>query len=117
VLAQPNLTFNYPGRATPLTSGWIPNGGGTKTTRTISSQMFALQSSWWRNRVVTTLGFRRDALTQERTTTVRVTTGIWAGTAGVQVFNASSPTQEFEFTGRTTTAGVVVHPVGRFSVF
>jgi outer membrane receptor protein involved in Fe transport len=116
-LAQPNLTFNYPGRATPLTSGWIPNGGGTKTTRTISSQMFALQSSWWRNRVVTTLGFRRDALTQERTTTVRDTTGIWAGTAGVQVFNASSPTQEFEFTGRTTTAGVVVHPVAWFSVF
>ena len=116
-LAQPNLTFNYPGRATPLTSGWIPNGGGTRTTRTIESQMFALQSSWWSHRIVTTLGIRRDALTQERTTTVRDTTGVWAGTAGIQVFNANSPRQEFEFTGRTTTAGVVVHPLPWFSVF
>ncbi len=116
-LAQPDLTFAYPGRSAPLVGGWIPNGGGTRTRRTIGSQMFALQSSWWSHRLVTTLGLRRDALTQERTSTVRDTSGIWAGTAGVQVFNASSPTQEFEFTGRTTTAGVVVHPLPWLSVF
>jgi outer membrane receptor protein involved in Fe transport len=116
-LARSGLSFAYPGRAAPLVSGWIPNGGGTKTTRTIASQMFAVQSSWWANRIVTTFGLRRDALVQERTTTVREAAGIWAGTAGIQVFNAASPTQEFEFTGRTTTAGVVVHPLPWLSVF
>ena len=116
-LAQPNLTVNYPGRASPLTNGWIPNGGGTISGRNIDSQMAALQSSWWRDRIVATFGFRRDVAEQTRTTTIRDATGIWAGTQGIQVFNASSPSSGFEFTGRTSTAGVVVHPFPWLSVF
>jgi len=116
-LAGPPLSINFPGRAAPLTNGWIPNGGGTISGRKIDSQMAAVQSSWWRDRVVTTFGFRRDVALQTRTTTVRDATGIWAGSQGIQVFNASSPSSSFEFTGRTTTAGVVVHPLGWLSVF
>ena len=116
-LAGSPLSINFPGRAAPLTAGWIPNGGGTISGRKIDSQMAAVQSSWWRDRVVTTFGFRRDVALQTRTTTVRDTTGIWAGSQGIQVFNATSPSTSFEFTGRTTTAGVVIHPVGWLSLF
>lgn len=116
-LAGPPLSLNFPGRAAPLTNGWIPNGGGTISGREIDSQMAALQSSWWRDRVVTTFGFRRDVALQTRTTTVRDASGIWEGSQGIQVFNASSPASSFEFTGRTSTAGVVVHPFGWLSVF
>ncbi|MEN9634694.1 MAG: hypothetical protein RL077_3098 [Verrucomicrobiota bacterium] len=111
-----SLTVNVPGRAAPVTNGWIQQGG-TKSRRTIESQMFALQSTWWERRIVTTLGYRRDALTQTRTTTVRDTTGIWAGTVGAQIFSSNSPTTEYEFSSSTTTAGVVVHPRDWLSVF
>jgi hypothetical protein len=111
-----DLTATIPGRAAPVTNGWIQQGG-TKSRRTVDSQMFALQSSWWGQRIVTTLGYRRDQLEQTRTTTVRDTAGIWAGTTGVQVFNASSPTTSYQFSGNTTTAGIVVHPREWLSLF
>ncbi len=110
------LTATIPGRAAPVTSGWIQNGG-TKSRRTVDSRMFALQSAFWQRRIVTTLGYRRDELEQSRTTPVRDTTGIWAGTAGTQVFSAASPTTSYNFSGSTTTAGIVVHPVSWLSVF
>lgn len=110
------LSATIPGRTTPVSNGWIQQGG-TKSRRTVSSQMAALQSSWWQRRIITTLGYRRDQLEQSRTTTVRDTTGIWAGTAGVQVFNASSPRTSYDFAGNTTTAGIVLHPRDWLSVF
>lgn len=110
------LAVNVPGRTAPVSNGWIQQGG-TKSKRTVDSQMFAVQSTWWRNRIVTTLGYRRDELKQTRTTPVRDTTGIWAGSAGIQVFNASSPTSSYDFSGSTTTAGVVIHPINGLSVF
>jgi iron complex outermembrane receptor protein len=110
------LTATIPGRAAPVTNGWIQQGG-TKSKRTITSQMFAVQSTWWKRRIVTTLGYRRDELEQTRTTPVRDTSGIWAGTAGIQVFNANSPTTGYEFSGSTTTAGIVVHLRDWVSVF
>ncbi len=48
---------------------------------------------------------------------MRDTTGIWAGTAGAQIFSASSPAIEYRFSGSTTTAGVVMHPRDWLSVF
>ncbi len=111
-----SLTATIPGRAAPVTNGWVQNGG-TKSKRTIESQMFAIQSSFWERRIVTTLGYRRDELEQSRTTPVRDTSGIWAGTAGIQVFNASSPRTTYKFSGSTTTAGIVVHPLSWVSVF
>ena len=115
-LSPAALSVTVPGRTTPVTNGWIQQGG-TKSRRTVDSQMAAVQSSWWANRIVTTLGYRRDQLKQTRTTTVRDTSGLWAGTAGIQVFNATSPTTEYEFSGNTTTAGIVVHPRDWLSVF
>ncbi len=110
------LTVNVPGRAAPLTNGWIQQGG-TKSKRTVDSEMAAVQSDWWRHRIVTTLGYRRDELAQTRTTTVRDQTGIWAGSAGRQVFNENSPTTKYKFSGHTTTAGIVVHPLDWLSAF
>lgn len=110
------LTVNIPGRTTPVTNGWIQQGG-TKSKRTIMSEMFAVQSAWWERRIVTTLGYRRDELEQTRVTPVRDASGIWAGTAGIQVFNASSPRSSYDFSGSTTTAGIVVHPLSWLSVF
>ncbi len=110
------LTVNIPGRAAPVSNGWIQQGG-TKSKRTIESGMFAVQSAWWQRRIVTTLGYRRDDLTQTRSTPVRDTSGIWAGTAGTQLFNSNSPKSTYEFSGSTTTAGIVVHPVRWLSVF
>ena len=110
------LTATIPGRATPVTTGWIQSGG-TKSRRTIDSQMFAVQSSFWSRRIVTTLGYRRDELDQTRTTPVRDISGIWAGTAGLQVFNTTSPTTRYKFSGSTTTAGIVIHPIQSLSVF
>jgi outer membrane receptor protein involved in Fe transport len=112
------LTVNYPGRAAPLTSGWVLGGnGGAYSRRTIDSQMLAAQSSWWGRRIVTTLGYRRDQLEQTRTNPSRDTSGIWAGSNGNLVFDANSPTTSFEFSGHTTTAGIVVHPLKWLSVF
>ncbi len=110
------LTATIPGRAAPVTNGWIQNGG-TKSKRTIESQMFAVQSAFWERHIVTTLGYRRDELEQSRITPVRDTSGIWAGTAGIQVFDASSPRTTYKFSGSTTTAGIVVHPLSWVSVF
>ena len=111
-----SLSVTVPGRATPLTNGWIQQGG-TKSRRAIDSQMFALQSAWWQRRIVTTLGYRRDELTQTRITPTRDTTGIWAGSTGVQGFYANSPKSEYTFSGSTTTAGIVLHPREWLSVF
>ena len=112
------LTVNYPGRSTPLSSGWVPGGnGGALSKRTIDSQMLAAQSSWWSKRIVTTLGYRRDQLEQTRTNPSRDTSGIWAGSTGIYVFDANSTTTDFSFTGSTTTAGIVLHPTGWLSLF
>ena len=110
------LSVTVPGRATPLTNGWVQQGG-TKSRRAIDSQMFALQSSWWQRRIVTTLGYRRDELTQTRITPTRDTTGLWAGSSGVQGFSVNSPKSEYTFSGNTTTAGIVIHPREWLSVF
>ena len=110
------LSVTVPGRATPLTNGWVQQGG-TKSRRAIDSQMFALQSSWWQRRIVTTLGYRRDELTQTRITPTRDTTGLWAGSSGVQGFSANSPKSQYTFSGNTTTAGIVIHPREWLSVF
>jgi hypothetical protein len=76
-----------------------------------------VQSSFWQRRIVTTLGYRRDELEQTRTTPVRDTSGVWAGSAGIQVFNANSPTSSYKFSGSTTTAGIVIHPRDWLSIF
>ncbi len=110
------LTINVPGRAAPITNGWIAQGG-TKSRRAVESQMAAVQSAWWQRRIITTLGYRRDHLTQTRITPARDATGIWAGSNGLQVFNANSPKSEYEFSGHTTTAGIVIHPRDWLSVF
>ncbi len=115
-LSPAQLRVTIPGRAEPLTSGWIQQGG-TQSTRTIDSQMAALQSTWWQRRIVTTLGYRRDELEQTRANPTRDTSGIWAGSAGIQVFSPSSPRTTYTFSGSTTTAGIVVHVRDWLSVF
>jgi hypothetical protein len=52
-----------------------------------------------------------------RVNTVRDRSGIWAGTAGIQVFDDGAPTTAYEFSGHTTTAGIVVHARDWLSFF
>ena len=110
------LSVAVPGRPAPLTNTWVQNGG-TKSRRTITSGMVAVQSSFWSRRLVATFGYRRDELEQSRLVPVRDTSGPWAGTAGIQVFDASSPRTVYDFSGSTATAGLVFHPRPWLSVF
>ncbi len=115
-LSPATITTNYPGRATPLTSGWIPNGSFNATEQTVDSGLLALQSYWLKRRVVTTFGYRLDEVTQDRTSATADRSGIWAGSNGIFVLNPATKTR-FEFSGRTKTAGLVVHPTSWLSLF
>lgn len=118
-LLRPSLTVNYPGIAGPITNTWVQKSGGTHSTRDINSGMLAVQSHWWKRRVVTTMGYRLDELTQTRVDPVRDSSGMWAGTQGVWAFNdaAYAAKRTFTFTGKTHTGGIVLHPHRTFSVF
>lgn len=118
-LASPNLTVNYPGVAQPLTNTWAQESGGTHSTRRVDSAMLAIQSHWWKRRIVTTMGYRLDDLVQTRVDPVRDTSGIWAGTQGAWAFNdaAYAGKRTFSFTGKTHTGGIVLHPHRAVSVF
>jgi outer membrane receptor protein involved in Fe transport len=118
-LAKPTLALTYPGVASPISSTWAQKSGGTHSTRHVDSAMLALQSHWWQRRIVTTVGYRRDDLTQTRVDPVRDASGIWAGTQGVWAFNdaAYAAKRTFSFTGKTHTGGLVLHPHRAVSVF
>ena len=105
-------TATIPGRATPVTNGWIQNGG-TKSRRTIDSQMFAVQSAFWSRRIVTTLGYRRDDIVYLDTTSGRVTDAADPRvTSGQMVLNEVVALPGFNkntYTADTLTAGGVLH--------
>ncbi len=114
--ANPSLTMNYPGRATPLQNGWVQISAPTATEQTIDSALIAAQSYWLSRRVVTTFGYRVDELSQDRTDSVRQATGIWAGSNGIWAIDPNTK-KNFEFSGSTKTFGLVVHPSRWLSVF
>lgn len=93
----------------------------TQTIKDITSYMFAAQSFWWKDRLVTTLGARRDAIKfknaqEERVldpNDPRVVSKLLA--AGEWYFNGQYVRHRYSPT--TFTAGGVLHATKRLSLF
>lgn len=115
-LSPATLTTNYPGRAAPLQSGWIPGAPFNETESTLDSGLLAMQNYWFNNRVVTTVGYRVDEMASDRTSSSLDPSGIWAGSQGLLVLDPSTK-KSFDFSAKTKTAGIVIHPTPWLSVF
>ncbi len=116
----PVAPFTYNGRT--YTSTYASRArANTQTVKDISSLMFAAQSFWWRDRLVTTVGARRDDIKfknaqEERVTDPndpRVVSKLIA--AGEWYFNGQHVHHRYKPT--TFTAGGVFHATKRLSVF
>jgi iron complex outermembrane recepter protein len=95
------------------------NSADIKLTDTV---MLALQSCWWKDRIVTTAGYRADRVTFKNGDTLRLAPTDPLVTAGQKVANEWLPVPgqflKTVFKPRTFTAGAVVHAVpNRLSVF
>lgn len=115
-LSPATMIVNFPGRATPLQSGWIPGALFNETEQTLDSALIAIQSHWFNRRIVTTAGYRIDEVQQDRTSSRADRSGIWAGSNGIFVLDPSTKTR-FDFSGRTKTVGIVGHPTKWLSIF
>jgi outer membrane receptor protein involved in Fe transport len=116
----PVPTFTWNGRQ--ISATYAARGrGNTHTLKDINTLMFASQSFWLKDRLVTTLGIRRDDIkfqnAQEarildandpRVTSKQFTQGEWD-------FDGTYVTHRFKPT--TFTAGAVVHATKRISLF
>ncbi|PAW65747.1 MAG: hypothetical protein B9S34_09965 [Opitutia bacterium Tous-C1TDCM] len=116
----PIAPFVYNGRT--FTSTYASRArANTQTVKDITSLMFASQSFWFRDRLVTTLGARRDDIKfknaqEERVTNPadpRVTSKLIA--AGEWYFNGQHVRHHYQPT--TFTAGGVLHAAKRLSLF
>ena len=87
----------------------------------IDSYMFAGQSFWWKDRLVTTLGYRRDKVTFRNEEEARVTSPTDPRVTSHQVllnewdFNGNYTVNRYE--PKTITAGAVLHANKRLSFF
>lgn len=114
--STPSLTMNYPGLTAPLQSGWVQISTLNRSEQKIESGLLAMQSYWLQRRVVTTVGYRVDRLSETRTPSEREKSGIWANSNGIWVLNPAAK-ETFEFEGSTKTVGLVLHPWSWLSVF
>jgi outer membrane receptor protein involved in Fe transport len=87
----------------------------------ITSYMFAGQSFWWKDRLVTTLGYRQDSVTFRNENEARVT-----NPTDPRVTSRQLTLNEWDFDGnytvnrykpKTITAGAVLHATKRLSFF
>lgn len=116
----PIAPFTYNGR-TYTTTYASRARANTQTIKDINSFMFASQSFWWKDRLVTTLGARRDDIKfknaqEERVLDAndpRVKSKLLA--AGEWYFNGRYVKHEYSPT--TFTAGAVFHATRRLSAF
>ncbi len=116
----PVAPFTYNGRT--YTSTYASRArANTQTVKDITSLMFAAQSFWFKDRLVTTLGARRDDIKfknaqEERVTDPndpRVSSKLIA--AGEWYFNGQHV--HHRYTPTTFTAGGVLHATKRLSIF
>lgn len=97
---QAEIGYNY---YSSSTTGWTQN--------VLKTQGAALQSYLWRDRIITTLGLRRDR-TRDRSPAPKQflfdSEGYHLIEESLDVLSSATPTER---QGRTTTAGVVVKPL------
>lgn len=91
------------------------------TRKRVTSYMLASQSFWWRDRLVTTLGYRRDEITFRNEREARI-----ANPSDPRIVSRANALNEWDYTGvfdvtkyqpNTFTAGAVAHVSRRLSLF
>jgi iron complex outermembrane recepter protein len=93
------------------------NNDASKQTDTL---MFAMQNYWWRKKLVTTFGYRRDEIVFKDGITERLAATDPRVTSKQRISGEWEPTGRFNryaYTPTTHTEGAVFHLDGRFSVF
>jgi outer membrane receptor protein involved in Fe transport len=93
----------------------------TQSVKQVDTMMFASQSFWLRDRLVTTLGARRDTISfvnaQEARILDRNDPRITSGRFAVAEWDFDGTTTEHRYKPTTFSAGAVLHANKRFSVF
>ncbi len=106
---QPINNLTDPVSGETLTSGWAPNQPINNSDQVQDTLLAAVQSFFWNDRIVTTLGYRHDRLDYTTLQTNRNANGVLAldpGDKQSRVFNAD-----------TMSLGVVVHLTDYISAF
>ena len=116
----PITPFAYNGRQ--ISSGFVSRTkGNAHAFKDINSYMFAGQSFWWQDRLVTTLGYRQDSVTFRNEEEARV-----ASPADPRITSRQLILNEWDFNGvytvnryqpKTITAGAVLHATKKLSFF
>jgi iron complex outermembrane recepter protein len=99
--------WNHP-TAGVLTAEWVPGTLRYSTERKING-LIAAQSFFFKNRLVTTLGIRRDEQTLDTFDQVIVKTEPYQNTAGYGEINETSPIKRATLAGNTKSLGAVYH--------
>lgn len=90
-------------------------GAGNMVNSLVQSQVLAVQSFFWKNRIVANFGWRHDATKQATRALGRKTTST---SAYESIFDYDPPRDWSEFSsGNTSTQGVVVHVMPWLSAF
>ncbi|MBM3851765.1 MAG: hypothetical protein FJ399_01270, partial [Verrucomicrobia bacterium] len=93
----------------------------TETVKDITSYMFASQSFWWKERLVTTLGARRDAIKFRNAQEARVLDPndprIRSGQLVLSEWYFDGTYVRHQYSPTTFTAGAVLHATKRLSAF
>lgn len=113
--------FNF--RQDPTGSfDWVPSSNVNRTKRVTDTTLAAVQSYFWHDRLVTTLGYRKDYLESWDSTTARTATSRYRRVDGTPLFqqgelyavrNATPRRND----GLTRSLGAVFHASGNLSLF
>jgi outer membrane receptor for monomeric catechols len=107
-LAYRSVGANFNGK--PVDTGWIPRGTSQNDdTVTTMTYLGAIQSYFLRDRLVTTLGFRRDSVDNRTHVVSRDERGYYA-------INYARPVDQ-KFISETKTIGLVAHLSKQLSLF
>src|SRR4051812_43327192 len=94
--------------------GYIPKATPSYNRYYLNSYMFAIQSKFWKDRIVFTLGDRRDALYSKLSNGVRDPNLVGGYTLG---FLTPGPASAYKYSAQTKTDGVVFHATRWLSAF
>ncbi len=103
------VSYTVPWSGVTYSSGWVPNQAIDNSDDTLDTAMLALQSFFFRDRLVTTLGVRHDRLDNSSLDTVR-------GADGVLRLDPDSRRSKV-FNADTMSVGAVYHVTDAISLF
>lgn len=106
---NPLVNVTDPVTGQSLSTGWVPNQPINNSDQTQDTFLAAVQSFFWNDRIVTTVGYRRDRLDYETLEMTRDANGVLTldpGNVTSRVFNAD-----------TMSLGLVFHLTDQISAF